>query len=221
MSEGKVAAFFDFDNTLLAADSAALGFRAMWDQKLVSAGFLLKLILANQLFKRDLLSAERIAVMCLRYYRGRNLQYYIDSAGDFYRQWLRPALSPAVVAKVEEHRQQGHLLVLLSASVDYYLQPAVADLGFDSLLCTRLEIDDSGRCTGRALGPIVVGAAKKHAAEEYARSAHVDLAASYAYADQISDAPLLEAVGHPVAVRPKRALRRLALARGWTIIDGQ
>jgi len=219
MADAKVAALFDFDKTLLLKESAALGFRAMWDDGRVSAGFLLKLTLADQLYKRGWMSAEKIAALCLRYYCGRKLDWYVANAPDFYAKWLKPNLSPAMLAKVEEHRAQGHRLVLLSASVDYFLKVAAAELRFDRLLCTQLERDENGVCTGRPLGAVVVGAQKKVVAEEFARAEGVDLAASYAYADHISDVPLLTAVGHPVAVHPVKALRRVAQERGWPIID--
>ena len=37
-------------------------------------------------------------------------------------------------------------------------------------------------------------------------------------ADRYSDLPVLELVGHPVAVHADRRLRRLARKRGWEII---
>jgi HAD superfamily hydrolase (TIGR01490 family) len=217
----KAAAFFDFDKTLLAHESAKLGFRMVWEAGLVSPWYLLKLTAADKFYKRGLVSAETMADLCLEYYRGRDLTPFIAGAPKFYREWIKPHLSPALLAKVEEHRRLGHVLVLLSASVDYYLRPVQEELGFDHLLCTELERDASGICTGRTKGPVVVGAQKRTVAEEFARAAGVDLAASYAYGDHHSDAALLESVGHPVAVRPTRRLRRLAQARGWPIIDAR
>jgi putative phosphoserine phosphatase / 1-acylglycerol-3-phosphate O-acyltransferase len=41
---------------------------------------------------------------------------------------------------------------------------------------------------------------------------------SFAYADDGSDLPFLASVGHPAAVRPRPALRREAVRRGWEII---
>src|SRR5690606_4239292 len=58
---------------------------------------------------------------------------------------------------------------------------------------------------------------KVAAVRELARERGYDLADSYAYSDSISDLPLLEAVGHPTAVNPDRALRKAAEQRGWAI----
>jgi phosphoserine phosphatase len=53
----------------------------------------------------------------------------------------------------------------------------------------------------------------------FARKRNVDLLRSYAYADSISDLPMLEAVGRPVAVNPDRRLRSAAEERGWQVRD--
>ena len=43
----------------------------------------------------------------------------------------------------------------------------------------------------------------------------IDLANSYAYSDSITDLPMLELVGNPVAVNPDRELTRVAREREW------
>jgi phosphoserine phosphatase len=83
-------------------------------------------------------------------------------------------------------------------------------------MCTRLEAQD-GRLTGRVVPPVCVGTGKIVWAERFAAEHDVDLSASFFYTDSISDLPLLERVGHPVAVNPDPRLRRLAAARGWPV----
>ena len=219
MDEKKIAAFFDVDKTLLVKDSAEIGFKYLWKLRMVSPLFLLKITMLNQFYKRDRLSARAMAEYCLRYYRGRKFQVFLDGVGDYYVNWMKPYLSPAVVAKVREHQAAGHTLVLLSASVRYYLNELAKDLGIEHMLCTRLEIDKDGVCTGRTLGPPMIGEEKKTAAQEFARVHGIDLAASYAYSDHHSDLPLLESVGHPVVVRPTERLRKIARERSWAIME--
>ena len=214
------AAIFDVDRTLLVRESGEAGFLYLWKRRVVSPFFLLKVAAANQLYRRGLLSVQRITEICVAYYRGRALAPFIEGAREFYEGWLRPIVCPIMRAKVEEHRRAGDLLVLLSASVDYYLKPLADDLGFDRLICSKLETDADGVCTGRTAGPLLLGEHKLAAALKLAREEGIDLAASTAYADHPTDLPLLEAVGHPVAVRPLKAFRAVALARGWPIIEG-
>jgi hypothetical protein len=65
---------------------------------------------------------------------------------------------------------------------------------------------------------IIYGADKARAIEQLARSAQIDLGASYAYSDSASDLPMLRLVGHPVAVNPDLELARVARAEGWEIL---
>ncbi len=58
---------------------------------------------------------------------------------------------------------------------------------------------------------------KADALREVAEREGIDLASSYAYSDSFTDLPMLEAVGHPVAVNPDRDLRREAEKRRWQI----
>jgi phosphoserine phosphatase len=46
----------------------------------------------------------------------------------------------------------------------------------------------------------------------------VDLAASYAYGDREADLPMLDAVGHPVAVNASKRLARIARENGWEMV---
>ncbi|NLH47574.1 MAG: HAD-IB family hydrolase [Myxococcales bacterium] len=214
----KIAAFFDFDKTLLRVDSASIGFRYLWERREISAGYLLKVAVAGQLYRRDWLSMEAISELCLRFYKGRRLAEFTAGAQEYCEKYLKPYLSPIILAKIEEHRRAGHYLVLLSASVDYYVEWFGRELDFNRVICSRLAEDDAGFLTGRSVGPLFLGKHKKTAAESLAHEEGIDLRASFAYADHHSDLPLLESVGHPVVIRPSRPLRAEALRRGWPIL---
>ncbi|MBX3286647.1 MAG: haloacid dehalogenase-like hydrolase, partial [Actinobacteria bacterium] len=83
---------------------------------------------------------------------------------------------------------------------------------------TRARVDERGRYTGE-LEFSSHGANKVVAMEHLARRHDLDLARCWAYSDSVTDLPMLEAVGHPVAVNPDRTLRRLAEERGWEVRD--
>jgi phosphoserine phosphatase len=61
--------------------------------------------------------------------------------------------------------------------------------------------------------------AKAECVREVAEKDGLDLAACTAYSDSHTDLPFLEAVGHPVAANPDRALRRIAAVRGWPVLQ--
>jgi alcohol-forming fatty acyl-CoA reductase len=104
--------------------------------------------------------------------------------------------------------------VLLSGALDFVLEP-FNDLA-DDVLTARLE-EDNGVYTGRLSGAPVAGEARARMLASFARRRGVDLSRSYAYADSISDLPMLEAVGNPIAVNPDARLRAAAKGRGWQV----
>ena len=140
MSPSNIGAFFDFDETLLDIESSRLGFRYLWERRLVSLGFILKVLTANIFYKHHWLSDEKMAMILIKFYRNRHLEDFRLGAAAFYQDHLKPHLAPNIHARLNNHRQQGHQLVLISGSVRYMLEPVAEDLGFDHLLCTDLEI---------------------------------------------------------------------------------
>jgi phosphoserine phosphatase len=89
-------------------------------------------------------------------------------------------------------------------------------LGVDGSIATRAELDDDGRYTGKVQF-YSYGPHKAEAMLEVANWEGIDLGASYAYSDSITDLPMLEVVGHPVVVNPDRELARIAREREWTV----
>ncbi len=219
MNKPKLAAFFDFDNTLLVCESAEIGLRWAWKNNETSIIFILKMLLSGLLYKLNLFSAEITASIALNFYKGKNLKEYEEQAPDYYNKYIRPELSQKIMAIADHHRKSGHLLVLVSGSPCYLLKHVREDLNFDHLICTELESDENGLGTGRSNGPICVGIHKKRAVLKFAQSQGIELKNSYAYADHDSDAHLMEIVGNPVAVRPNKKLKKKAEKNNWKIIQ--
>jgi phosphoserine phosphatase len=84
-------------------------------------------------------------------------------------------------------------------------------------LGTRSVVED-GVYTGDLDGPFCYGPGKVEAIEELAKWSGYELGQCYAYSDSASDLPMLEAVGHPVAVNPDGKLERHARRNGWPIV---
>jgi len=214
-SQYHTAAFFDFDETLLAIDSAGIGFKVLREQGYLTLFFMLKMILVMTLMKLRLVDEKTVANTMLDFYRGRSLQPFLESAEDFYREYLRPNLSPLVVERLRWHQEQGHQTVLITGSIDYYLEPVVRELGIDHLLCTHLETDAAGLLTGRSKGPVCVGDTKVKLAEDLAEHYDIEFSRSYAYGNSRLDIPILEKVRYPFMVNPSPALLRYGSKKGW------
>jgi len=218
MSVKKVAAFFDFDKTLIEVESGRMAMKWMWDRRMILPGYMMKVVAARILNKLNVFSEERLIEIMLTFYRGRNLDDFRQGAEQFYQEYLKPHLAPAIIRRAAFHKQEGHFLVLVSASIRYLLEPVVADLGFDLLLCTDLEEGEDGLLTGRSKGPVCIEENKRTITLKIADECGLDLENSYAYGDSKSDLPLLDLVGHPHVVQPSNALAKVATARGWAVL---
>lgn len=218
--ELRPAAFFDFDSTLLRVDSAEVGIRYLLKRKKIGLAYALKVWAANKFYKRNWISTERMALLCLGFYKGRRLIEFSRESDSYYEEMLKPLLAPKMCERLEWHRARGDVLVILSASIRYMLEPAARDLGFDHLLCTDLEIGPDGRLTGRPVGGMLLGERKEEAARRLAQEAGLDLSRSFAYSDHHSDWPMLKMVGQGYAVNPTRRLRHMARREALPIIEG-
>jgi HAD superfamily hydrolase (TIGR01490 family) len=122
---------------------------------------------------------------------------------------------PEGVRRLREHRRAGHRVLLLTGALDVVVEPLAELLEVD-VDCAHLLVRD-GRLTGDLKSPPAAGEARATLLEEYARRHGLDLAQSFAYADAISDLPMLEAVGTPVVVNPDARLSQIGSQRGWRI----
>jgi len=213
-----IAAFFDFDETLLEVESGRLGIQWLWDRRLVPFGYILKILVANFFYQRRLLSDERMVKIMLTFYKKKRLTDFQKGSQNFYKAYLKPRLAPGILTRVHFHKNEGHLLVLISGSVRYLLEPVIRDLEFDHLLCTDLEVGKNGLMTGKPEGLVCVDQNKKKLTLKLAENIGLDLAKSYAYGNHQSDLPLLETVGKPHVVEPTIILEKIARQRSWPIL---
>jgi HAD superfamily hydrolase (TIGR01490 family) len=212
-------AFFDFDRTLIAANSGTL-----WVRRELSLGHItrwqalraLSWIGAYQLGMATMEDALRKAISMLAGHPERALR---ERTSAFYAQEVKGLYRPGARAALEAHRAKGDELVLCTASSLYLSEWVGEELGFDALLCNRFEVDAHGLHTGRSVGEICFGAGKLELARAHAAARNVPLSACTFYTDSYSDLPMLEAVGSPVAVNPDGRLRRRAVQLGWPVVD--
>jgi len=219
MKQGHIAAFFDFDKTLVEVESGKMGFQWLKDHRMLRLGFFLKVMIANVFYRVHLISEERMVRVLLSFYRKRRLADFERIADEFYQTYLRPHLAPRMLARLEFHKKENHLLVLISGSLRYYLEPVVKNLGFDHLLCTELEVGEDGLLTGKSKGPVCVGENKKRLIMRLIRQVGIDMGKSYGYGNHQADIPLLEMVGNPYAVEPTTPLKLVARHRSWPILS--
>jgi fatty acyl-CoA reductase len=122
---------------------------------------------------------------------------------------------PEGMRRIREHKRAGHRVLLLTGALDVVVEPLAALLEVE-VDCAHLLVKD-GRLTGDLESPPPAGEARSTLLEEYARHKQVRLDESFAYADSLSDLPMLEIAGTPVVVNPDPRLSQLASQRGWRV----
>jgi HAD superfamily hydrolase (TIGR01490 family) len=211
------AAFFDLDKTLIATSAATafarpfllgglLSRRAM----LRSAGAQIAFLLGSATEGRT----ERVRAQLSAMVAGWDVAQVSSIVAANLREAVDAVLYAEALDLVARHHAAGEDVVVVSASSEELVRPIADLVGADQVIASRMGVAE-GRYTGE-IAFYAYGPAKAEAMRELARQEGYDLAASSAYTDSATDAPMLRAVGHGYVVNPDRALRRLAVQEGWT-----
>jgi len=214
------AAFFDLDRTLLRRSSALALAGTFRERGLISRRQLVKAALMQLLFVTrgaDTQAVRRLAEDGLRVLRGFTPAEMRELVAGALEPVLKPLVYDEPLALAGEHKQRGDCIYIVSAALQEIVDALADDLGFDGALGTICEVED-GAYTGRSLRALH-HEAKADAVRELAERKGFDLTDCTAYSDSHSDLPFLELVGRPVAVNPDRKLRRIAVERGWPVLE--
>ncbi len=218
---GSEAAFFDLDKTVIARASLMAFGGPFYREGLISRSTVLRGLWTQLVYLRlgasdEQLTQVRDSVLSLTkgWEQHRVRQIVVDAV----ERVIEPITYAEALELIEQHRAAGRRVYLISASPAEIVEPLGRFLGVDESLASQARIDGSGRYTGE-MDLYAYGPGKAELIRQVAARDGIDLGASYAYSDSYTDLPMLEAVGHPVAVNPDRTLLRLARERGWDVQD--
>lgn len=207
-------AFFDLDFTLLNTSSGIIYVKELvrqrhvplWLVGLIGLRYRLKMIDYGQAHTR------------LIHHAGKQGH---SATQPFFAQSITPQLLNRLTEtgrrKIQWHKNQGHRVVIISASIDEIVRPVAQHLAVEHL-CTRLAVEND-RYTGQLDGPLCYGQGKVTWAKQWAQQNNLDFprCVGYFYTDSSSDLPLLELAQNPTPVNPSRKLAKIAANRGWPI----
>ena len=189
--------------------------RARGQQQRIGRRVLLRIAWWSLLYRVSAIDVNSAVPKMLSYAEHQSASRLMAESYDWFDLILKDHIAPRAVARIDFHRQQGHRVVLISASTQFAVQPVAEYLHLD-FLCTQLIAHDD-ELTGQVVDPPCYGAGKVVWARRYSAQHGAALRDGYLYTDSHSDQPLLDAVGYPVAVNPDARLKRLARKRGWPI----
>ncbi|MER5714458.1 HAD family hydrolase [Streptomyces sp. NPDC002132] len=217
----RTAAFFDLDKTVIAKSSTLTFSKSFYQGGLINRRAALRTAYAQFVFLvggMDHDQMERTREYLSALVRGWNVQHVKEIVAETLHDLIDPLIYDEAASLIEEHHTSGHDVVIVSTSGAEVVEPIGELLGADRVVATRMVVGEDGCFTGE-VEYYAYGPTKAEAVKELAESEGYDLSRCYAYSDSATDLPMLEAVGHPHAVNPDRALRREAVARGWPILD--
>ncbi len=214
------AVFFDLDRTVIAKSSTLAFIRPLHSAGLLKQRTLLKAAVAQVIYRTVGANQPKLD-------RVRDQLVGLTEGWESYRmqrlvqETVDEIISPVVFAEalelIERHRREGREIVIVSISPEEVVKPLAGYLGIQNVIATRSAVDEEGRYTG-SLDFYASGPGKAEAIGSLAREWDLDLDRCYAYSDSHTDLPMLEMVGHPVAVNPDRILKQTALERGWEVV---
>ena len=214
------AAFFDLDKTLMAGSSGMQFARVATRQGIVNRRQLARWGVEHLRYRLRGTTDERTTEV-LRVARELITGVpakQIARMGPQVMADILPRVYPQMLAEVHAHQDAGRPTFIVSAAGNEIVESLAQVLGMEGGIGTSYEVDPEGNFTGRFEGPFVYGPGKVEAMESFAATHGIDLAASYAYSDSLSDLPMLRAVGNPVAVNPDPPLAAIAKEEGWQVL---
>jgi len=118
-------------------------------------------------------------------------------------------------------RAAGYRIVVATAAYRFYAEAIARDVGADAVIATATALDARGHLLPRIEGGNCYGPAKRAMIESWLAAEGIDRAAAHVrvYSDHVSDVPSFDWADEAIAVNPHAALRRVATARGWPVVD--
>ncbi len=212
-------ALFDLDNTLLAGDSDHSFGHFLCTQGLVEAqayrtatdGFYAD-------YQAGTLNIDHYLRHALKPFTGKTPAELAPLLRRFLEDWVEPMVLPKATALIEEHRQRGDTLAIITATNTVVTRPIAERLGIVTLIGCEAELID-GRYSGTPIGTPSFREGKVKRLHDWLESTPHSMQGAHFYSDSHNDLPLLEQVDNPVAVDPDPQLQAVALERGWRILS--
>ena len=212
-------AIFDLDNTLLGGDSDHA-----WGEFLVNIGAVDKASYQRgndyfyQQYQQGGLNIDEFLAFALKPLADNDKQQLDNWHQQFMTEMIAPMMLPKAQQLLQQHRERGDYLLIITATNEFVTAPIGRLLGVDDLLATVPEYIN-GAFTGKVAGTPCFHAGKVERLRHWLDENPHSLEDSYFYSDSHNDLPLLELVDHPVAVDADAILTAHAQQQGWPIMS--
>ena len=215
-------ALFDLDNTLLAGDSDY-----NWSIFLIGEGLLDEKMHhdRNEQFYQDYKNGNLDIYAFLKFQLQPLAQHSKNFLDELHKKYMEKVIRPMMTQKaqklVDEHKANGDLCVVITATNSFVTKPIATAYGIEHLIGTDPEMV-GGEYTGGVSGVPSFQEGKVTRINAWLAERGKKLAdfeKSYFYSDSHNDLPLMKLVTNPVAVDADEKLTAFAKAQNWPLIS--
>lgn len=214
-------AVFDFDGTLINAQSGTLFTKYLLFHGYITPLSALKVILWGARYTLHLPHDQNaVRGYLIDDLSCRSRDEVMEIMARFHDEVLIRHYRSSGFEQIRACHEDGCVCVLVSATFYGIAQAAARYAGLDAFLATRMEVTEDGRITGKVRGFVVEGEGKIRVVNQWADETYGpgNWVIEYAFGDHHSDEEMLAAAQHPYAVDPGRTLRSIARRRGWPVV---
>ncbi|QUX93112.1 HAD-IB family hydrolase [Marinomonas sp. A3A] len=212
-------AIFDLDGTLLNGDSDYTWGQFLVEKELVNSQ---DYKLANDKFFEEYqagtLDIHEYLAFSLEPLTKFSREELTKLHNTFMQEKVQPMMQEKANALIKHHKDQGHFLLMITATNQFVTGPIGDALGMDHIIAPVPEIIDD-HYTGKIVGVPSFQDGKVTRLNDWLAETGHTMEGSYFYSDSRNDLPLLELVSHPIAVDADETLTKIAQDRGWQHIS--
>ncbi len=212
-------ALFDLDHTLINGDSDHAWGNFLVKKELVNTEEYRQ---ANDYFygqyQKGTLDIHEYNRFALKFLSENTMETLNTLHRTFMQEDILPMISEKVRQLITSHKEQGHTLVIITATNSFVTRPIATELGIEHLLAIEPKLVN-GHISRELEGTPTFREGKVTRLNEWLEGRDETLENSYFYSDSHNDLPLLNIVDHPVVVNPDPVLLEIANKQGWPILD--
>jgi len=212
-------AIFDLDNTLLAGDSDYLWGQFLGENGYVNAEAQQK---ENDRYYDNYLKGQLDINAFLEFQfrplAENEMKTLLEWRERFIEEKIRPVMLAKAIRLIEDHRNMGHKLMIITATNSFITAPIAKLFNVDDLIASEPDMLD-GKYTGKLSGTPSYAEGKVTRYEQWSQENNITPNTSWFYSDSHNDIPLLNKVTHPIAVDPDDVLKVEAEKRGWPVMS--
>ncbi|KKK33620.1 haloacid dehalogenase [Mesobacillus campisalis] len=205
-------AIFDFDRTLFPEETFPLLMKHLKTHPQKYRSFMSRILPIYAAYKCKLYPEQRMREHSMRSYISAFGKVPETEVNQFFSQlgsMMSEKLSEPMLARLQQHREDGYYIMLVSGAFQPLLNSVAAKLPFDEVIGTNFHKKNL---------QYINGSRKREVVHERLSHMEVDWENSFAYGDSYTDLNVLELVGNPVAVQPEPRLLEVASRRQWEIL---